>query len=170
MRPFNMDDVELAHRNWMSDPDVAHFTTWHPHTDVEHTRSIIASWVAEYPRGSLDWCIVDRASGMPIGSVTAVRDHPGQGWCEMGYCLSQDFWDAGIMTEALRAVVCFIFDMTDYVWIQARHETENEASGRVLEKCCFKPIGIRDMTNPKTGRMTEYRFMRIERRDLGIQD
>jgi ribosomal-protein-alanine N-acetyltransferase len=150
----------------MSDPDVAYFTTWEAHTDLDHTRRVIASWISEYSRGSMDWCIVHRSNNMPIGSITAVRDHPDKGWCEIGYCLSQDYWDMGIMTEALRAVVRFIFDNTGYEWIQARHEVENEASGRVMEKSGFRHVGTYDLVNPKSGRTVPYRFMMIRRSDV----
>ena len=166
LRPFVLDDVLPAHRNWMSDDDVAHFTTWEVHRDLERTRRVISTWISEYPRGSLDWCIVDRSNGVPIGSITAVRDHPDKGWCEMGYCLSQDYWDMGIMTEALRAVVRYILENIGYDWIQARHEVENEASGRVMEKSGFRYAGTYDLYNPKTGRTVPYRFMIVRRSDL----
>lgn len=102
LRRFEVSDAGACFRNWMSDPEVAHFTTWRPHAGLDETRSVIAGWVAEYPSGSMDWCIT--LDGEPIGSITAVRDHPDQGWCEIGYCLSQRFWDRGYMTEALTAV------------------------------------------------------------------
>ena len=84
----------------------------------------------------------------------------------MGYCLSQDYWDMGIMTEALRAVVRYILDNIGYDWIQARHEVENEASGRVMEKSGFRYAGTYDLENPKTGRTVPYRFMIVRRSDL----
>lgn len=166
LRRFTEADAEVCFRNWMSDPEVARFVTWSPHSDVEHTRAVIASWVREYELGSMDWCIALRSTGEPIGSITAVRDHPDEGYCEIGYCLSQRYWDNGYMTEALRAVSRYIFDMTDYVFIQARYDTENEASGRVLEKCNYKEACIRELPDPKTGRLRTYRFMRLMRSDV----
>lgn len=166
LRPFVMEDVQPAHDNWMSDPEVAHFTTWYPHDDIGRTRKVISCWIREYLSGTMDWCIVLRDGMIPIGSITAVRDHPDEGWCEMGYCLSQDYWDMGLMTEALCAVTSYIFDNTDYGWIQARHEVENEASGRVLEKSGFHEVCIRVLPNPKGGREVPYRFMRICRNNL----
>lgn len=120
----------------------------------------------EYGAGSMDWCIVLRSTGEPVGSITAVQDFPERRYCEIGYCLSQRLWDNGYMTEAIRAVTRYIFDTTDYLWIQARYDTENEASGRCLEKCNYACMGERTMPDPKTGRVREYRFMRITRSDL----
>lgn len=168
MRMFRESDALQAYRNWMSDPEVAHFTSWEAHRSPEESLRVIRSWVAEYPLGSIDWCITLRGSDEPIGGITVVQHHPEKGYCEIGYVLSQRYWDRGYMTEALRAAVNFIFDHTDYEWIQARHDTENEASGRCLEKCNFRVLGMRDLPDPKTGKVRTYRFMGIARRDVFV--
>ena len=166
LRRFREDDAEAAFRNWMSDPEVTRFLSWETHPDQEVSRRTIAGWVSEYASGTMDWCITLRGSDEPIGSITVVREHPEKGYCEIGYCLSQRHWDRGYMTEALRAVVNYVFDTTDYEWIQARHDTENEASGRCLEKSNFRETGILELPDPKTGRMRTYRFMRLMRSDV----
>lgn len=166
LRRFRYEDADACFLGWMSDPEVAAFTSWHPHPDPLWTLGVISSWIAEYELGSMDWCIVWAETGRPIGSITAVQDHREEKWCEIGYCLSQRYWDRGIMTEALAAVSRFIFDFTDYTFIQARFDTENEASGRVLEKCNYRCVGERDLPDPKTGRIRTYRFMRLLRSDV----
>ena len=163
LRRFAVSDAEACYCNWMSDPEVTHFLTWGVHPDVEHTRKVLMEWVGEYSRGSLDWCITLRGEYVPIGSVTAVRQHPESGYCELGYCLAQDYWDKGYMTEAIRAVTGYIFTNTPYRRIQARHEIENEASGRCLEKSGFHEIGRFVRDNPKTGRPCIYRMMSVDR-------
>ena len=70
------------------------------------------------------------------------------------------------MTEAVTAVSRYILDTTDYIFIQARYDTENEASGRVLEKCNYKEACVRELPDPKTGRLRTYRFMRLMRSDV----
>lgn len=166
LRRFTADDAERAFRNWMSDPEVSRFVTWSAHADVDESRRVISQWVREYELGSMDWCITLRGSDEPIGSITVVRDHPDEGYCEVGYCLSQRYWDRGYMTEALRAVVNYVFDTTDRLWIQARYDTENEASGRCMEKSNFHEVCVKELPDPKTGRLRRYRFMAIDRSDL----
>lgn len=166
LRRFRESDAEAAYRNWMSDPEVAHFATWEAHSDPEESRRIIAGWVRDYELGTMDWCITLRGSDEPIGSITVVREYPDKGGCEIGYCLSQRCWDNGYMTEAIRAVVNYVFDSTDYDFIQARHDTENAASGRCLEKCNFREVSVCDLPEPKSGRMRAYRFMLISRSDV----
>lgn len=169
LRRFCIDDAEAAYRNWMSDPEVARFVTWSVHRDVGESRRIISGWVEEYSRGTMDWCITLRGSDEPIGSITVVQEHPEAGYCEVGYCLSQRYWDHGYMTEALRAVVNYVFDTTGYDWIQARYDTENEASGRVLEKANFRETGVLRLPDRKTGEVRSYRFMALMRSDVMLR-
>lgn len=168
LRRFSQSDAEACYRNWMSDPEVTRFLSWDVHPDAEDVRRLLEVWEGQYELGSFDWCITLRGSDEPVGSITAVRDFPEDGYCEIGYCLKQDLWDRGYMSEAIRAVVNYIFDVAGYDFIMARHDLENEASGRCLEKCMFKEYGRRDLPDPKTGRVRTYRFMRILRRDVQV--
>lgn len=168
LRRFRVEDADAAYRNWMSDPEVARFVTWEAHADPEESRRVISGWVGEYASGTMDWCITLRGSDEPIGSITVVREHPDQGYCEVGYCLSQRYWDRGLMTEALKAVVNYVFDTTGYMWIQARYDAENEASGRCLEKCNFHETGVLRLPDPKTGTVRTYRFMALTRGDVMV--
>lgn len=152
----------------MSDPEVTRFVSWKTHSSPEESLAVIRSWIAEYQMGSIDWCITLRSSEEPIGSITVVQHHPEKGYCEIGYVLSERYWNRGLMTEAVRTAVNFIFDTTDYRWIQARHDVENRASGRCLEKCNFRFIGERELIEKKTGEERTYRFMAITRSDVFI--
>lgn len=57
----------------------------------------------------------------------------------MGYSLGRQWWGMGLMTEALTAVTDFAFHRLGIHRLYARYETDNPASGRVLEKCGFTP-------------------------------
>ena len=99
LRRFREDDADAAFRNWMGDPEVTQFLSWDAHPDPSESRRVIAGWVDEYRNGTMDWCITLRRSDEPIGSITVVREHPEKGYCEIGYCLSQRYWDQGYMTD-----------------------------------------------------------------------
>lgn len=53
----------------------------------------------------------------------------------IGYCLGSKWWGQGITTEALRAVIKFLFDEVRASRIEARHAPANPASGEVMKKC-----------------------------------
>ena len=59
----------------------------------------------------------------------------------VGYCLSREYWGRGIMTEAVRAVIDWLFDNTDTELIFCGCSDENTRSRRVIEKCNFTFIG-----------------------------
>jgi hypothetical protein len=51
------------------------------------------------------WIIADREGGAPVGAIRINRIDRGWRWGEIGYESHPDFWDRGLMTEAVRAVV-----------------------------------------------------------------
>ena len=61
---------------------------------------------------------------------------------EIGYVLSKDCWGQGLMPEAVRAVIGFLFDRVGYGCIQARHDANNPKSGRVMQKSGMTRVGI----------------------------
>ena len=59
----------------------------------------------------------------------------------MGYCMSRAHWRKGVMPEALKAVVDFLFDEVGFNRIEAEHDVNNPASGRVMEKAALRYEG-----------------------------
>lgn len=61
---------------------------------------------------------------------------------EIGYWLAPAYWNAGIMTKAVRQICGEAFERTDLVRIWAEVFAPNAASVRVLEKCGFIREGM----------------------------
>ena len=57
---------------------------------------------------------------------------------EIGYVLSKDYWGKGLMTEAVKCVVDFCFDVLQLDALTVGHSAENIRSKRVVEKCGFR--------------------------------
>lgn len=53
---------------------------------------------------------------------------------EIGYALGKQYWNHGYMTEALDAVITFLFSIGIHK-VFCTHIVENAASGRVMQKC-----------------------------------
>jgi ribosomal-protein-alanine N-acetyltransferase len=80
------------------------------------------------------WAIELKSNGMVIGSISVeISDETTQS-CEVGYCIGKPYWSRGIMTEALRAIMHYLFYEVGYQSIRAKHDTRNLASGRVMQK------------------------------------
>ena len=56
------------------------------------------------------------------------------GLAEIGYCIGRSWWGQGITSEALSAVLDFLFQEVGVESIIAKHAVDNPASGRVMEK------------------------------------
>ena len=56
-------------------------------------------------------------------------------YMRVGYCLGSKWWGQGIMTEALSAIIRFLFEEVGANRIEARHDPANPASGEVMKKC-----------------------------------
>jgi len=136
LRRFTVEDADVMFRNWAADPKVAEYMTWYPHESVDVTRELVASWVEDYAKvNNYFWCIVLREIGEPIGSISVSGGNEAAFSAEIGYGMSRAHWGKGIMLEALRAVIRFLFAEVGFYRIHAKHDVRNPKSGRVMEKC-----------------------------------
>ena len=135
LRRFQPEDAEAMFRNWAGDPNVCKYLSWGPHQDVEVSRKRIANWVNHYQyNNSYVWAIELKSMNMPIGSISVEITNDSTGTCEVGYCIGEAYWNRGIMTEALRAVMHYLFYEIGYQTIRAKHDVLNVASGMVMQK------------------------------------
>ena len=142
LRRFIPTDAQSMYHNWASDPQVTKFLTWPPHDSVDTSRRIIESWIAEYANDSYyHWAIEFKELGQPIGSLIAISKDDRLQTAHIGYCIGAPWWHQGIMTEALRAVVDFLFDEVGMNRIESRHDPNNPHSGAVMRKCAMRYEG-----------------------------
>lgn len=135
LRRFTMDDAEDMFYNWASDPEVCKYLAWGPHRDIGTTRRRIASWVNNYEQDNCYvWAIELITHRKVIGTISVELSNESTGSCEVGYCIGRAYWGLGIMTEALRTVMHYLFYEIGYQRIQAKHDVLNVASGKVMQK------------------------------------
>lgn len=143
LRRYTKDDARAMYENWASDSEVTKFLTWPTYTCVEMADEILAKWTAAYEDERFyQWTIVLKENGdEPIGSIAAVSVDDSVMKAEIGYCLGRKFWHRGIMSEALKAVIDYMFDEVGMNRVEARHDTNNPNSGAVMRKCGMKYEG-----------------------------
>ena len=59
----------------------------------------------------------------------------------IGYCIGRTWWHQGITSEALQAVMDFLFDLVNVNRIESRHDPRNPNSGKVMKKCGMRYEG-----------------------------
>ncbi|CEI72504.1 Acyl-CoA N-acyltransferase [Romboutsia hominis] len=99
------------------------------------TKSLLDSWIREYSdEKNYHWAIELKEINEVIGDIDVFNLKDKHSSCEIGYCLSRAFWNKGIMSEALNAVIKYLFDEVGLNRIVAMHNTKNIASGKVMIK------------------------------------
>ena len=135
LRPFTMDDAEPMFRNWASDEEVTKFLSWPAHRSVDETRTIVAGW-ADCGPADYKWAITLKSHGPEaIGSFCITQINEKTRMAHFGYALGRPWWNRGLMTEALAAVLDYLFDEVGFNRIESRHDVENIGSGAVMRKC-----------------------------------
>ncbi len=137
LRRFVPEDYLSMYNNWASDPDVSKFLTWPTHTDAEVSRKIVTGWVNSYENDNYyQWAIAFKNEcDNPFGSISVVFTDENTLTFEIGYCIGKKYWRQGITSEALTAVIDFLFENTDVNRIEAIHDINNPNSGKVMKKC-----------------------------------
>ena len=142
LRRFKHEDAETMFNTWANDEKVTRFLTWKPHETLDVTKYIIDLWVKDYEKeNTYQWAI--EFDGKLIGSIGCVETNEENECGEIGYCIGYDYWGKGIMTEAVKAVINFLFSEVNLNRIEIFHATKNPASGKVAKKCGLTLEGVR---------------------------
>ena len=142
LRMAQMTDTEPMFRNWASDPEVTKFLTWPTYQSIDSAYTILDIWIKEYEKPDFyQWMIELKEIWEPIGSISVVHHRDDIAAAEIGYCIGKSWWHKGIMTEALTAVMQFLFKEVGMNRIEAKHDINNPHSGGVMKKCGMKYEG-----------------------------
>lgn len=135
LRKFEINDASNMFDNWANDPEVCKFLSWEPHGNIEVTKNLLFSWIEAYQSNkTYNWAMVLKETNQVIGSLSVISLSQKHQNCELGYCMSKIYWNQGIMTEAVTAIIDFLFNEVEVHRIQAKHDIKNPGSGRVMEK------------------------------------
>lgn len=142
LRRFTLEDAPAMYRNWASDPEVTKFLTWSAHADADVSRQVLGDWVKQYEQENFyQWAIVWKPSNEPVGSIGVVNLNEQARLVHIGYCIGTNWWHQGITSEALQAVMDFLFEEVGVNRIESRHDPRNPNSGAVMRKCGMKYEG-----------------------------
>lgn len=147
LRRAQMEDAEPMFHNWANDKEVTKYLTWPPHSNIEVTQKLLASWVESYEKEDYyQWMIVLKEIHEPIGSIMVSTVGRAQS-AHVGYCIGKKWWHQGIMSETLQAVMDFLFNEVGYHRVEAMHDSNNPNSGKVMAKCGMKYEGTLRMAD-----------------------
>ncbi|MDY3005765.1 GNAT family N-acetyltransferase [Anaerococcus porci] len=135
LRQFNIDDVEFAYKNWTHDDKVTEFLRWTRHEDKIITKRVIEDWISSYKNKKFyQRAIVLKEICEPIGSISVVDMNEKTNMVHIGYAIGSKWWNKGITSEALKAIIPFLFEQVKVQRIESQHDPNNPNSGKVMRK------------------------------------
>lgn len=135
LRKLTMRDASDIYR-YSRDTEVARHVLWDAHRSIADSRSYLRYMLRRYRNHEpASWGIEWRETGEIIGTIGFMWIQSDNSAAEVGYSLARNFWNRGIMTEALKVVIGHGFGSMNLNRIEAQHETTNPASGAVMRKC-----------------------------------
>ena len=131
LRRIEFDDAEMMFRNWANDGEVTRYLRWMPHKNVDETRKIIQQWFDDYKNDyTYHWgiCLEDGEMIGSVGMIATEYDYKA----DVGYCIGRNWWGKGYTSEAVKAVIDYMYTNTDIERIEAYHSAKNPTSGKVM--------------------------------------
>ena len=142
LRPFYQSDLNDFFE-YASVKGVGEMAGWNHHQSKEESKSILNNFITE----DKTFAICLKENGKVIGSIgiekyglenelTEFFDYQGR---EIGYVLSKEYWGKGLMPEAVKRVIDYLFMELNLDFLTCGYYDFNFQSKRVQEKCGFKP-------------------------------
>ena len=138
LRPWRESDLEDFFE-YASVDGVGQMAGWSPHKDMEESRSILTKFIEHKRTFALEY------NGKAIGSL-GIEEYSEERFPEfadkqvreIGYVLSKDYWGQGLMPEAVKEVIRYLFEEVSLDIVLCAHFLSNTRSERVQEKCGFR--------------------------------
>jgi len=139
LRPWRQADLEDFYA-YASVDGVGQMAGWLPHESRQTTQAVLDSFITHKKTFAL------QLGSQVIGSL-GIEQYNEAAYPELadkqgraiGYVLSKDFWGRGLMPEAVRAVLRYLFETEKLDFVIISHFLWNTQSRRVIEKCGLRP-------------------------------
>ncbi len=163
LRAARMTDARDLYE-YSRDPEVAHHVLWEPHASIHQTRGYIRSLLRQYRAGLPSTYVIElNAERKVIGTIGLMWVQRDNRSAEIGYSLNRAYWNRGLMTEAVRAMLRFCFETLYLNRVEAQHETDNPASGAVMRHAGMKHEGLLRQRIYNKGRFVDVELYAILR-------
>lgn len=154
LRPWKLRDIDDMFA-YAKDPEVGPNAGWLPHESKYHTVPILLKFIEEKKTFAVEY------NGRAVGSLGIEKydeakfpELADKKCRELGFVLAKECWGMGLMTEAVNAVIRYLFDEVGLDAILCGHFLHNKRSARVQEKCGFRHYAFCTLETP-VGTMEE---------------
>ena len=138
LRPWREEDLEDMYA-YASIDGVGQMAGWKPHENRQESQQILKDFIENRKTFAVE------CRGQVIGSI-GVEEYREERFpeladkkCrELGFVLAKEYWGLGLMPEAAREVIRWLFEEAGLDAILCCHFRWNRQSRRVQEKCGFR--------------------------------
>lgn len=138
LRPWKETDLDDFYA-YASVDGVGQMAGWPPHKSKEESKHILSRFIEHRKTFALEY------EGKVIGSLGIEKydeeefpEFAEKSCREIGYVLSKEYWGRGLMPEAVKEVIRYLFEEAGLDVIFCGHFLRNIQSKRVQEKCGFE--------------------------------
>lgn len=151
LRPWSVDDLDDFYE-YAKNPNIGPNAGWLPHKSKEKSLEILESFI----KNDEVRAIVFKENNKVIGSIGVHTDkkrlNPNSKM--IGYVLSEDYWGMGLMTEAVKEVLRYLFEEENVDIVSCYHSPFNNKSKNVIERSGFSYEGtLRKATKHYNGQV-----------------
>ncbi|MBD3922156.1 GNAT family N-acetyltransferase [Paenibacillus sp. PR3] len=134
LRQLNLDDAADVFDYFARD-EVTQFYDLATFTEQRQAEELIQQWNNRYMRSEgIRWGITLRGEDRVIGTCGFHSWSQEHNKIEVGYELTPEYWQQGIMSEALKAVIAYGFEHMKLNRIEAHIDPDNISSRKLLQK------------------------------------
>lgn len=142
LRAFKQSDLDDFYE-YASYPGVGERAGWAHHESRGESKKILNVFIKEDKTFAICLKENDKVIGSigvekygPESTYPDLKDYRGR---ELGFVLSKDYWRRGYMSEAVEAIISYLFDEYNLDFITAGYFVYNTGSKNLQEKLGFKP-------------------------------
>ena len=139
LRRFEMRDLEPMYENCWRHKSVTQWTSYATMDCLEdvcnNAEMFTEKWLSYDNPKRYSWAIEEKATGQVIGRMFGMDPDDSILQVDLAYELGPDWWNRGLMTEAVAVTLSFFLREVGLNRVFAYHAAENPASGRVMQKC-----------------------------------
>lgn len=141
LRKFSKKDLNDLYE-YASDNKVTQYLSWNTYKNIDMATEYIEHIIEKYTKNEIaPWGIEWKENSKLVGSIDFVQYDKKNFSAEIGYVLNRDYWNKGIMTEALKEIIRFGFENMNLIRIETKLNALNIQSERVMQKNGLKYEG-----------------------------
>ncbi|GJM42631.1 MAG: N-acetyltransferase [Ardenticatenaceae bacterium] len=154
LREYRLDEADQAALfRIFSDGRVTRYYNLKTFTEPEEAKRLLVKRYDRFWQGrGVRWAIVPKGHDALVGSCGFNALDFRSNVAELGYELARPYWQRGLMTEAVSAIINYGFTNLPMARIEAWVMPQNKASANLLIKLGFQSEGVLDKKGYWDGR------------------